>query len=97
MLYDPNLAGYQIAWPLIFAMAIVNGLFFFFIIALAFKARRKQIVSVSGREELIGLEGNLLTESIDRKSQALIHGEIWNVETTTELKKRNNGARNKYL
>lgn len=85
MLFDPNLVGYHIAWPLIFAMAIVNAVFFLFVVGLAYRARTKKIVS--GAEELIGMTGEVLEDMHNLYGQALIHGEIWKIDATHPLKK----------
>lgn len=85
LLFDPRLSGYQIAWPLIFAMAIISAGFFMFVIGLAYKARRKQVVS--GKEELIGMTGVVLEDMKSPFGQALIHGEIWKIESKELLKR----------
>ncbi len=84
LLLDSNLPAYQIAWPLIIAMALVNVVFFFMVIGVAIRARRRRVVS--GREDLIDRVGEAL-EDIEHTGQAKIAGEIWNVETSARIKK----------
>lgn len=84
LLFDTSVAGYYIAWPIIFAMAIVNVLFFLVVIGMAIKARRRRVVS--GREALLGKKGYVIADFTEI-GQANVNGEIWQVKSSTPLKK----------
>ncbi|MEE9451785.1 MAG: nodulation protein NfeD [Gammaproteobacteria bacterium] len=84
LLMDTQIPAYQIAWPLIIAMALANMIFFFIVLNLAARARKRTIVS--GQEELLDKIGETL-EDISDTGQARIHGEIWTIQTTTPLKR----------
>lgn len=84
LLMDTTLPAYQIAWPLIMAMALANALFFFIIVGMAVKARNRRIVS--GQEYLLDKVGETL-EDITETGQARIQGEIWTVHTAAPLKR----------
>lgn len=76
--------GFAIAKPLIFSIALVSGIFFIGVIGMALKARRRQVVS--GGEEMIGAIGRVI-QAQENHSTALIHGESWQVKSTTPLQK----------
>lgn len=84
LLMDSDLPGYQLALPLIIAMALINAFFFFMVMGMAFKARRRAVVS--GREMLVDQEGVVL-EDIQETGQARIHGEIWQIKSAVPLTK----------
>ena len=84
LLFDVNLPGYQIALPLVMAMALVNALFFFVVVSMAVRARARSVVS--GQEGLLNRQGYAL-EDIELTGQAKIHGEIWQVTAKERIKK----------
>jgi len=82
LLLDPETSGYSIAWELIIGMAIVNAAFFFFVIGMIVKLRRRPVVS--GQEEVLESEGEVI-EDFDGRGQVRIHGEIWQAESDEKL------------
>lgn len=76
LLFDHDLPAYQIAWPLVLAMALANALFFCVIMGMAIRAKRSRIVA--GRENMLGKTGVAL-EKINPCGQAKITGELWHV------------------
>lgn len=83
LLFDANLAGYYLAWPLIFSMAAINAGFFMLVIGMAIKARRREIVS--GREAMLGAIGEVVNDC-ELDGQARVNGEIWHIRTEVSLK-----------
>jgi len=75
-LLDTHVAMYQIAWSAIWAMAVVNVVFFITLFSMMFRARRKPVEH--GLQAMLGTEGRALTV-ISQEGQALIRGEIWSV------------------
>lgn len=82
MLFDTNVPGFGIAWPLIVSMGVITFGFFFLVLMLAFRSARKPIVS--GREALIGSVGEVLEYYPDYVIVS-IHGEIWNAQCEEKL------------
>ena len=66
ILFDAEGGGFGVAWPLIATTAAVSAAFFFGVVYLALRARRR--VVVSGAEELIGSRGE--ASRISRKAPA---------------------------
>lgn len=87
LLMDADLPGYQIAWPLIIAMSAVSALFFFIIVNMAVRSRNQNVVS--GREALIGKQGQV-SNIVEGQIQARIQGEIWFVIADEPLAKDDN-------
>lgn len=85
MLIDTeSVPGLAISRSLIWSVAVVSGFFFFFVVSMAIKARQRKIVS--GSEEMIGATGRAL-EDIHGKGKISVHGEIWYVTTSQDIKK----------
>ena len=84
LLLDTDLPGYQLAVPVIIAMALANAFFFFFVIGLAARARKRPVVT--GQQEMLNKVGEVL-EDITDSGPANVHGEIWTVHTSIPLKK----------
>ena len=84
MLMDSTLPGYAISLSLIIAVALSSAAFFFLIVGMAVKARRRPVVS--GAEEMIGLVG-VAHETFSEHGQVQIHGEIWQAESMEPLQK----------
>ena len=72
-----------ISMPLIIAVSILTGAFFLIVVRLIIKAHRKPVVS--GAEEIIGSIGSALGD-IDGRGIIHIHGEDWQVESTSPVK-----------
>ena len=74
MLIDTDLPGYGVSWALIVPIVIVTAFFFFFVIGMAIRARSRPIVT--GAEELVGAEGEILDEGWAR-----VHSERWQIRS----------------
>lgn len=75
ILFDVEGAGFGVAWPLIAATTVVSAAFFFGVVYLALRARRR--VVVSGAEELIGSRGEALEEFAQGIGRVRVHSEVW--------------------
>ena len=67
---------YHIAWPVIWAMAIVNIVIFGTLLGMVVRSRRQSVKN--GLVMLVGAKGRALG-NINLKGQAVIRGEIWSV------------------
>ncbi|MGV8990259.1 MAG: NfeD family protein [Thiobacillus sp.] len=84
MLIDTDVPGYGIPWLLIVPVALVSGLFSFFVAGMAIKARARPVVT--GAEEMIGAPGEVL-EDLDYEGWARVHSEHWRVRSNVPLKR----------
>lgn len=84
ILIDTDVPGYGISLPLIGAFALVSAALFAIVIGMAIKARKRAVVS--GAEELIGMNAEVL-EDFDGKGRVRAHGELWRASTQIPLKK----------
>ena len=84
MLIDTDVPGFGIPLALIAALAIVTGIFIFFVVAVALRARRRPIVT--GSEELIGSAGEMLDDA-QTEGWARIHSESWRVHSALPLRR----------
>lgn len=82
LLFDRDTAGAEVSLSLLAGLAVVSACFLFLVVAMAVRARRRPIVS--GQEELIGFEGELL-EVDNREGYAQVHGERWRVTSDVPL------------
>ncbi|WP_454781486.1 NfeD family protein [Legionella sp. WA2022007384] len=78
MLVETDNQMYQIAWSVIGAMAVVNIIFFVFLLGMVVKARSQSVKH--GLIVLIGAKGHTLG-NINLEGQAMIRGEIWSVHS----------------
>jgi membrane-bound serine protease (ClpP class) len=78
MLINTNNMGYQIAWSIIWVMALLNILICVLLVSVIYKSRRRLIQN--GLVTLIGAQGRTV-ESINLQGQAYIRGEIWSVQS----------------
>lgn len=82
MLMDTHLEAYQIAWSVIWAMAVINVLIFTILMGMLIKSRRQKVRN--GLEMLVGAKGRALCD-IDLDGQAIIRGEIWSVHAKSPI------------
>jgi membrane-bound serine protease (ClpP class) len=82
MLIDSDMPGYGIPWLLIALVVTVSVVFLVLVVGMALKARHRPIVS--GREELIGAEGEILEDILD-EGTIRVHGELWSARSAQRL------------
>jgi membrane-bound serine protease (ClpP class) len=83
ILFDTDVPGFGVAWPLVAAVTVVSVLFFFGVVYLALKARRRPVVS--GHEEMVGAVGEAL-EDFAHDGRVRVHSEEWQARTATPLR-----------
>lgn len=82
VLIDTDVPGFGVSPYLIGALAVTSAVILAGIGGLALKSYRRPVVS--GSEELIGSEGEVMTCS-DSQCWARVHGELWQVRSTAQL------------
>jgi membrane-bound serine protease (ClpP class) len=75
ILFDTEVEGFGVAWPLVASVAALSTAFFFGVVYLALKARRRAVVS--GHEELIGARGEALEDFAQGIGRVRVHSEEW--------------------
>lgn len=83
LLFDRDIPGAGVPLPLIIGLAAASAAFFLLGGRMALTARRRPVVS--GREEMIGAPGEVLTVEADGATWALVHGERWKVTSPDPL------------
>ncbi|MEJ2115244.1 MAG: nodulation protein NfeD, partial [Gammaproteobacteria bacterium] len=82
ILIDTDYEGFGVSIPFISTFAIANALFFFTVLSLALKSRRKPVAS--GSEELIGSTGEVI-EAIENYGRVLVHSENWQAKSQNPI------------
>ena len=85
ILFDVEGGGFGVAWPLIAATAVVSALFFFGVVYLALRARRR--VVVSGAEEIIGSHGEALGDFAEGIGRVRVHSEEWQARAARPVRR----------
>jgi len=85
ILMDTDVEGYTVAWPLIAVVATLSAVFFFVVVTLAVKARKRQVVS--GQEEMIGAIGAALENFKEGEGRVRVHSEEWQAQAQAALKR----------
>lgn len=85
ILMDTDVEGYTIAWPLIAGVAAVSAAFFFAVVAMAVKARKRQVVS--GQEEMLGALGAALENFKEGEGRVRVHSEEWQARSDKPIKR----------
>jgi membrane-bound serine protease (ClpP class) len=83
ILIDTDVPGFGVPFSLVLGIAAASAVFLFAVVGMAVKARGRPVVS--GREELIGISGEVL-EDCEREGWARILGETWRVRAEGSLK-----------
>ncbi len=83
VLFDTEAGDFGVAWPLVAGVAVASAAFFFGVVYLALKARKRAVVS--GHEELVGAEGEAL-EDFAVAGRVRVHSEEWQARTASPLK-----------
>ncbi len=78
MLIDTDLPGYGVPWTIVVPITIVSAFFSFIVIGMAIRARTQPIVT--GAEELVGAEGEIL-DDVETEGWARVHSERWQVRS----------------
>ena len=82
MLIEPEARGYGVSIAFVVALGLTSALVVFTIVAMAVKARKRQVVS--GREHMMGATGVVL-EDMQTDGWARVQGESWHVVSATPL------------
>lgn len=83
LLFNTPNHAYHLSFGLIFLMSAISGVFIFIIANLAIKSHKRKVVS--GKEGLIGCEGNVKNIS-DGEITVQVLGETWDAVSTETLK-----------
>ncbi len=83
ILFDTEVGDFGVAWPLVAGVAVASAAFFFGVVYLALKARKRAVVS--GHEELVGATGEAL-EDFAATGRVRVHSEEWQARTASSLK-----------
>ncbi len=83
MLMDTDVPQFQLPWGLIAGVSVLSIGFALAIVAMAVKARGRQVVS--GVEQMIGAEGTAL-EDFDATGWVRVHSENWKAVTKSAIK-----------
>jgi len=83
ILIDTDVPGYGIPYALIGGFAAASAALLLLALGMLLKARRQPVVS--GMEELVGADGEVL-EDFEQTGWARIHSEIWRVRAQAPLK-----------
>lgn len=84
MLLDTGVPGYGVSVPLVAFFALLSAVFFIFIIGMVFKSRKRPVVS--GMEELIGSEVEVV-EDFAGEGHVRVHSELWNARSAAPLRR----------
>jgi membrane-bound serine protease (ClpP class) len=84
ILMDTDTQGYTVAWPLILTIALLSAAFFFTVVWLALKARRRTVVS--GSEEMSRAEGVAL-EDFSEAGRVRVHSEEWQARAQVPIRR----------
>jgi membrane-bound serine protease (ClpP class) len=82
MLMDADVPGFQVYMPLIVAIAAVSAGIFLFAVVMMMRSRERAVVS--GPEEMIGLNGEVVSWS-GHAGRVRTHGEIWQARAAAVL------------
>jgi membrane-bound serine protease (ClpP class) len=83
-LFDPAGADidFAVAWPVVVAAAATNLLLLVGLLGMVVRVRGRKVVT--GAEEMIGLEGEVL-DWHDGRGRVRVHGEVWSARAETPL------------
>jgi membrane-bound serine protease (ClpP class) len=82
MLFDTASPGFGISIALVAGFAVASGAFLLLVASLLLRARRRPVVS--GREEMIGSTGEVLSD-LQSEGWAHVHGETWRIRSGVPL------------
>jgi membrane-bound serine protease (ClpP class) len=84
ILIEPGAGAYEVPLSFIITLGVVSGLTVFAIVAMAAKARQRQVVS--GVENIVGAPGVVL-DDMDTQGWARVQGENWRVVSSVPLRR----------
>ena len=84
ILMDTAAPGFGIELTIIITFTVISALIFIFVIGMAFKARRRPVVS--GLEQLVGGEA-IATQDFEHSGTVSIHSETWKAHSHTPVHK----------
>jgi membrane-bound serine protease (ClpP class) len=86
MLLDTGVPGYGVSVPLIVFFALLSAAFFIFVLGMLFQSRKRPVVS--GAEELLGSEVEVI-EDFDGggRGRVRLHGELWGARGAASLRR----------
>jgi membrane-bound serine protease (ClpP class) len=82
MLFDTDVPAYRVPWQLIAVVTAASAGFLLLVLNFALRAHARPVVS--GREQMVGENGEVLEET-DGSAFARIHGEVWKVRANAPL------------
>ncbi|MFE8070953.1 nodulation protein NfeD [Marinobacteraceae bacterium S3BR75-40.1] len=85
MLMDTDVPAFQIAWPVIGALAVSSFLMMFMVLKMALRSRRQAVVS--GQEALVGAEA-IAMQDFETTGHVHVQGEIWKAVSNQPVKKQ---------
>jgi membrane-bound serine protease (ClpP class) len=88
LLIDTGSSEGGVPWLVVALASFATGLIIFIVGVMAFKARRRPVVS--GKEEMVGSLGEVLGDFDGHDGWARVHGELWRIKCPTPL---SNGQR----
>ena len=77
LLFDTDVPGLGLSWPVIIGTTAVSAGLLAIVLAMAVRAHRRPVVT--GEEEMIGIEGEVI-DWTGRAGRVLVHGESWQAE-----------------
>ena len=83
LLFDTDTDEFRLSISIVAAVTTLTAAFFLLAVGALLKARKGPIVS--GREHLLGSEGNVLND-FDTTGRIRVHGEIWNALTERPIR-----------
>lgn len=85
ILFDTQGTGFGVAWPLIATTAAMSAVFFFGVVYLALRARRRAVVS--GAEEMVGSHGVALEDFSEGVGRVRVHSEEWQARADSPIQR----------
>lgn len=82
ILFDSDVPGLELSWPVIVFVVGLGSLLFSAVLLVALRSRRRRVVS--GREEMIGSAGRVVTWA-EGRGRVFVHGEQWLAESVQPL------------
>jgi membrane-bound serine protease (ClpP class) len=82
ILFDSDVPGLELSWPVIVFVVGLGSLLFSAVLLVALRSRRRRVVS--GREEMIGSPGRVVSWA-EGRGRVFVHGEQWLAESAQPL------------